>query len=246
MQGHEIALWAIEGAAVAGAIGVYALHRHMTKGKLAEDLRLLEAATWRIVNGMEQYPRKSASGRAKSRTDLVKVFSLEAAKLGRPLPMGVGESSLDITNAAFETIDRNEKDSSGHWRQINALRRGCEILLSLYWLRNPRAAFLILTNHMKIQSRLKPGEVNNLTELKILFGLPTAWPTDLDIPSIEKREQMGLSLRRENQIMRAINKGFDAVSRHLVYKPWPEGKVNDDDDTFEGIYILEQMRFYTR
>lgn len=238
------ALWVAEGSLIAAVAGTYLVRRHLQRLQLGADLALLQAASWSLVRGMENYPRRSASKRGADRTALVREFAFEATKLGRPLPM-TGESTLDIVEAPFEVIDRNEKDGSAHWRQVNGLRRGAFSLLALYWLGNTQAAFLSLTEHMRVQSRLDEGACTNLTELKMLFGLPIEWPKTSE--SAETAERQGFTLRRHQEIMRAVNKGFTAVAATLVYQPWPEGRMDQSiPEEHKGEAILEAIRGFIR
>lgn len=236
-------LWGVVGAASVGALGVGLYRAHLQKLRLAGDLGLLQAATWNLVRGMENYPRRSASKRGKDRLATIREFAFQGAALGRPLPMS-GESTLDITEAGTEAIDRNEKDSSGHWRTINAYRQGAYALIALYRLKNITAARLAITQHMKVQAKFDAGTLPNLTELKMLFHLPIE---HLAIADVEAVERLGMTERRYIEIGRAVSVGFPHIARGLIYKPWPEGRREEDvPEEHEGEQILDAFREFIR
>jgi len=237
------ALWGLFGAASVGAIGAALYRAHLQKLRLGGDLALLQGAVWNLVRGMENYPRRSASKRNKDRLATIREFAFQGAALGRPLPMS-GESTLDITEAATEAIDRNERDSSGHWRTINAYRRPAYTFLALYRTNNITAARLSIVEHMKVQSKYDPGALPNFTELKMLFGLPTEHPT---WEVAEAAERRGMSERRYIEIGRATAQGFTAITRNLVYVPWPEGRADEAiPEAYEGEALLDAMREFIR
>jgi hypothetical protein len=97
-------------------------------------------------------------------------------------------------------------------RRVNAIRRGCQVFEALFTLGNATAAFLVLTEHVRIQARLEPGAVPNYSELKKLYNVPLSHP---DVGLAERLEAQGLHWQREAEIMAAVAKE-EAVFKGLA------------------------------
>lgn len=232
--------WALLGVLVLAAGGHLAFLRYRARQRLLGDIAILQAASWHLVRELENYPTNSSSRRGRGRIEVAEKFALKAAEAGRPLPMG-DAGTLDLSRVALDVIELNEKDGSGHWRRVNGIRRGCHIFQALFVLRNATAAFLILTDHIRIQSRYPAGAMPNLTELKMVFGLPITHPEEGLAESLEAH---GLHWRREEEIMAAVAYK-DTIFKGLHYTPF----LNDPttpDVTYWGDNILAQMRSYMR
>lgn len=233
-------LWVALGFIVIIMAGVHGWVGQRRRDRLNTDIALLQAAAWSLIRGLENYPTSSSSRRGKARRELVKEFAFKAAEAGRPLPMG-DSGTLDLSTVALDIIDRNEKDGSGHWKHVNGLRRGCTVFIQLFRTRNVAAAFLTLTEHIKIQSRLPEGACTNLTELKMLFGFPIEWPE----PGLgERLEKEGLHWRREAEILNATRYEMQ-IFDGLRYTPFA-AKEGDPEPSYEFGEIFDQMRVYIR
>lgn len=205
-------------------------------------VNLMQGASWELVRGMENYPPRAAGRRAKGRTELVEHFAFKAAEGGRPLPMG-DAGTLDLSTVGLEVVERNEKDGSGHWRRVNGIRRGAYAFYALFALHNPSVAFRALTDHMKHQARAEEGSMPNHTELKMLFGLPIAWPT---AGLGEECEARGMHWTRERDIAVAAQEGRKAVFRQLEYRSWPEDEPDGQERRYVGEEVLERLRLYIK
>lgn len=226
-------------AALGTATGLYV--RRARELRIGGDIELFRAALWTLIRDLENNPTSSSGRRGKGRIDVVERFAAPAQKLGRPLAMG-GEATPDMARMGIELIELNEKDGSGHWRKVNGIRRGCTVFLTLLGEGNTTAAFLTLTEHAKVQARLPEGATPNLTELKMLFGLPIEWP-EKGLP--ERLEQRGLHWRRAAELaeLRAYR---DAIFAGVRYTPFPRDE-SAPDVTYTGAdEIMEQMRVYIR
>lgn len=225
-----------------GMLGHLAWQAHQRTARISGYITLLQATAWDLVRGLENYPPRAAGRRAKSRADIVDRFAGKAAELGRPLPMG-DAGVLDLSTVGIEVVERNEKDSSGHWRRVNGFRRGCHAFLALFRLNNPGIAFFAITEHMKVQARSEPGSMPNHTELKMVLGLPTDWPA----PNVaEACERTGLDFYREQDILRAVQRGRAAVFDALEYSTWPEDEEDGAEKTYRGEEILDRFRRYIK
>jgi hypothetical protein len=228
-------------AGAAAALGGFILYqRYRAQLQLSADIALTQSAALTIIKELENYPNHAAGRRARNRKKVLEDLALKAAEAGRPLPMG-DAGTLDLSTVGLELIERNEKDSSGHWRRVNGVRRGCQVFVALFQLKNPTAAFLALTEHVRVQARLEPGQTPSLTELKMLFGFPLEHPEE---GLAERLEREGLSVNRELELLALANE-VSAVFKGLFYTPFP---VNEEDQptTYWDTQILDQFRAYMR
>ena len=207
------------------------------------DVSLLTGALWELVRLMENYNRNASSGRAGARKELLHHFAVEGAErvaAGRPMPMG-DTAGLDLTRLAFELMDRNDRDGSGHSRKVNSIRRGLFVFYAIVELQKPEIAFRAMCEHMKTQIQLgEDSGVDNFTDLKRLLGLPAGWPIDADrIADLERR---GLTWTRRNAIQNTVERRLEAVFDGVEYVPPGENGVS-----YAGAdAILKQMREYIR
>lgn len=212
------------------------------QARLAGYITLLQATAWDLVRGLENYPPRAAGRRAKGRADMIERFAGKAAELGRPLPMG-DAGALDLSTVGIEVVERNEKDSSGHWRRVNGIRRGAHAFLALFRIGNPSIAFMTMTEHMKVQARSDAGSMPNHTEFKMVLGLPTEWP---EAGIAEAYERRGLDFYRERDILRAVRLGRATVLNGLEYTTWPEDEDDGEEKVYRGEEILDRLRRYIR
>lgn len=225
-----------------GLLGHFYWLYRQRQARLVSDITLLQATAWDLVRGLENYPPRAAGRRAKGRADMIERFAGKAAELGRPLPMG-DAGALDLSTVGIEVVERNEKDSSGHWRRVNGIRRGCHAFLALFRIGNPSIAFMTMTEHMKVQARSDAGSMPNHTELKMVLGLPTDWPA----PNVaEACERRGLDFYREQDILRAVRLGRATVFDRLEYSTWPEDEDDGEERTYHGEEILDRFRKYIK
>jgi hypothetical protein len=235
-------LWALFGLAALGIVGHLAWQAHQRAARIAGYITLLQATAWDLVRGLENYPPRAAGRRAKGRAEVVERFAGRAAELGKALPMG-DAGVFDLSTVGIEVVERNEKDSSGHWRRVNGIRRGAHAFLALFRLNNPGIAFMTMTEHMKVQARSDAGSMPNHTELKMVLGLPTDWP---EAGIAEACERRGLDFYREQDILRAVQRGRAAVFHNLEYSTWPEDEEDGAEKTYRGEEILDRFRRYIK
>jgi hypothetical protein len=234
----QAGLWPAMAAAIAATafVGLWQLVANWLN-----DVSLLTGALWDLIRTMEVRGRAASSARATDRKDLLHHFAVDgAAKVGagRAMPMG-DVAALDLTKLAFELMDRNDKDGSGHGNRVNSLRRGIFVFYAIMKLRDPEVAFRSMCEHMKVQLRLgEDSGIENFTELKRLLGLPAVWPTNLDI--ITGAEERGLSFSRYVAIREAL-KATDRIFAGVRYKP-----LGQADEISDPERILTEMREYIR
>jgi hypothetical protein len=206
------------------------------------DVSLLTGALWDLIRSMEIRARNAASNRDVGRKDLLHHFAVDGAHkvaAGRPMPMG-DTTGLDLTRLAFELMDRNDRDGSGHGNRVNSLRRGLFVFYAIVRLDRPELAYRAMCEHMKTQLRLKEDTgIDNFTDLKRLLGLPAEWPDDAG--RIAALERQGLSLTRQVAIS-AVSRNKARIFRDVHYKP--PGDTGPGFSTPDE--ILDLMRDYIR
>ena len=228
---------------VVTAFAALSYYANLQALQLEADLGLAQATLWDLVRLLENNGIRNAGRRAVDRANRMERFAVKGAKevgAGKPLPMGdVG--ALDITSLGFELIDRNEKDSGGHWRRVNGIRRGCYAWLMLVEQRNPGAAYRALCVHMVKQREDATRGLDNFTEFKMLLGLPIDWPEGEMVEDCFRR---GITFERAEAAMKATGIGLGKVYAGLEYKPWPAG--DEPQEVYTGHAILTKMREYMR
>lgn len=191
-------------------------------------------ALWNLVRLMETNGLNGFAKKADNRAGLVEKFAIEGGeRLRASRPTAMMESAPDITTAAFELMDRNDRDGSSFGRKIASIRRGVFAFYAIVELRNPDVAFRTMIEHM--QAQVSDDTMHDFMELKQLLGLPVERQS---VAAIAEYAKAGLPRGRANAILRAARASriFDGV----VYRPPGEDRV------CSSAAILEEMREYGR
>ena len=212
------------------------------QSRLLRDASFLAGALWELIRLMETSSKAASSKRSGNREDLLQKFAVDGAQrvaAGRPMALS-DTSAIDLTNLAFELMDRNEKDGSGHGKKISSIRRGIFVFYMIVAQRQFGIAYRAMIEHMKIQFRSgEESGMDNFTDLKHLLGMPVTWPTFLDIETCQKN---GLSSSRESAIHQLLDSRLDRIFEGVEYVP-----AGSDGIVFIGSHqILPQMREYIR
>lgn len=216
-----------------------------------EIIELLQGSLWNAVRHMENATRGMPGSLGRKRTETVQSFIAPPAQMF-PKLQRLRIDKLPETHTkedvAFRLIEMNESAASDHWFKVNGIRTGMQALVHLVETHNVRAAFLLVIELMKRQRdefKIKGTQkTDNFTELKLVLGLPTDWPTG-DMP--EELLHKGISLAKQEEIAYAVTR---SKYRHylfdkLVHKKWPEG-LETERTIYEGYEVVEAIKDYIR
>lgn len=213
---------------------------------------LLQGAAWSLVRHMENNPRHTAGKNRRSQEQMFHANIVAAADRFRlPNVPAVYEGELFpafMANKGQELVEFNRVDADKFWFKVQGLRNGLQVFLDIMVLGNVTAAYIKMIDHMRRQRDEYDGKGKksspNLTELKRVFNLPTAWPTG-DMP--ERMEERGLTELQAENIALAARRYRQMILAKLHYKIWPEpGKEEEERRDYHGENLLLAMRDYVR
>lgn len=234
---------------------IYGVHQGR---KLVDDMGAqLQGAICNLVRHMENDPVGTPGKLARNREALLSRIAIEGNERLRPLatsvpaPLGMNfppapNNDPQLTSAAQALLQWNERTSSDFWFKANGIRTGCQVFLALMELRNPMAAYILMTDHMKRQrdewAKKETKRLPNFTEMKLVLGLPTEWPEG-DQP--ERWQRRLISEHRARTILIATARYRERIFKGIQYKPWPL-REDEDAPVFYEDGVLNGLREYIR
>ena len=235
------------------------------------NVSLLQSTAWDMIRLMENDPRHVPKDEIVGRTEHFQRFIVAATgeliEKAKPLPtppmptpqmmpvpmhMPLPTAAMPNTIVPFDPQgymdraadlrDRNEATKKKFWFKAQGLRNGAIALLQIIEAENPAGARHMMIRHMERQLSDSDRVSHNFTEMKLLLGLPTEWPTEKMIKQVKSEE---LDFVRRLLLVEAARKR-ESIFKGLVYKAWPADKSEERVARSTPNDILEGMREYTR
>lgn len=149
----------------------------------------------------------------------------------------------DLVKLATETANTMRERRLGDMATMAASTASVRHGLQVFWLlmmeENVQSAHFNLTEYMKKQRDDAGKKIQNFTELKVFFGLPTEWPTGTQPEELQKA---GLSSEEGKAIAEALKRGREKVFSGMFYNPPVTG--SDKPIVIRGKNVLHSMRRY--
>lgn len=212
--------------------------------------KLLQGTAWEIVRFMENNPRHTPSKVRRGLSERHKEYVTEPAKELHKVPeylIGDLGDSVALTSA-IDTLKVGEDEGNAFWHKTQGMRNGVQSFIEIMVLGNPKSAYYRMIDHMKRQrdeweTKGKKGSPN-FTQLKLVLGLPTAWPKE-DMPEIWAEK--GIDIFRQKNIVTAARRYRRMILNRLTFRAWPApGHEEEERKPYTGEDLLIQMREYIR
>lgn len=149
----------------------------------------------------------------------------------------------DLVDLAHKTAQRMTERRLGDMTTLAtntaSVRHGLQVFWLLMEQENVQSAHFSLTEYMKKQRDNSGKKIQNFTELKVFFGLPTEWPTGTQP---EDLQSAGLSSYEGKAIAEALKKGRGKVFAGMFYNPPVTG--DNAPIVIKGKNVLQSMRRY--